>query len=400
MARAGEAQQEDATGQVQENLDLCFWGGDGLSQKPWHPLHRPAPFPVDEEERLEVLLSQGILDTGPEPDYDALTAICQRAFRVPIAAITLLDRDRQWAKARINLESEEIDRDISFCAHTLLEEDVLVVPDLTQDERFKYNELVTVHGVRFYAGAPLLCPRGNDRKLFKLGCFCIMDSEPRNVFTNEDKAMLKVLASAVMTKLETKERKTASGPLASRWQEGGLEQRILALKACIAFQARTVDETCIRLFAERLRPRVFQSGTFITRRGDTGDPMYFIASGSCSCTLFGKELERLGKGQCFGEVSIINLCKMRSAQIADEEARKKCTRGADIQALERCEMLELRFEDAWPLIRMAPNLWFTLEGIAKRRAMKQVTPANGFDRSTSMDRSASSCSGCGPGQRP
>ncbi len=71
----------------------------------------------------------------------------------------------------------------------------------------------------------------------------------------------------------------------------------------------------------------------------------------------GQELERLGAGQGFGEVSFINQCKLRKRGVEPEEAKAQCLRGADIETLERCELLALSCDDAWPLIKLSPNLW-------------------------------------------
>lgn len=150
----------------------------------------------------------------------------------------------------------------------------------------------------------------------------------------------------------------------------GIEERIQILKSCVAFTARMVDDRCIKQFASKLRPRSVEAGTVLCRRGDAGDPMYFIASGSCVCSLNGRELERLGKGQSFGEVSFINQCKLRKRGMEPAEAKAQCLRGADIAAEERCELLALHCDDAWPLIKLSPNLWFTLDGIAQRRSLK------------------------------
>jgi len=363
-----EEEEMDHNGMPEEeDLEYNLWQGDETEVKPWHPLHAPAPFPENEDERVEALLAESILDTPAEPEFDALTQIGRRTFGVEIVAISFVDHDRQWCKAKIGLDNEEIDRDISICAHAILQNEPLVILDATQDPRFMYNEVVTRPPfVRFYAGAQLVVSRKG--KQYVVGTYCVMDSNPREIFGELEVDMLKTLATMVMSKMETRQRLPAHGPLSSQWQDGGLEQRMITLKLCTAFTARQVDDTCIRKFAEKLRPRVFQAGHYVTRRGMPGDPMYLIASGKLACILNGQQLEVLGKGQCFGEVSLINLCKMRSSGVSDEEARKRCLRGADILALERCELLELSFDDAWPLIRIAPNLWFTLEDMAKGRA--------------------------------
>ena len=92
-----------------------------------------APLPPNEAERLAVLREYGILDTPPDPAFDALTQLASRLCQTPIALLTLVDGERQWFKSRIGLDIPETHRDISFCAHAILDADVFVVPDATAD---------------------------------------------------------------------------------------------------------------------------------------------------------------------------------------------------------------------------------------------------------------------------
>eukprot|EP00286_Rhodomonas_abbreviata_P001172 CAMPEP_0181290002 /NCGR_PEP_ID=MMETSP1101-20121128/1185_1 /TAXON_ID=46948 /ORGANISM="Rhodomonas abbreviata, Strain Caron Lab Isolate" /LENGTH=375 /DNA_ID=CAMNT_0023394265 /DNA_START=20 /DNA_END=1148 /DNA_ORIENTATION=- len=334
---------------------------------------------VYEEERLNFLTEKGILACGPEADFGILLASCRRDLNIEMASISIMDRNREIVKATIGFDVQEICRNDSLCAHALVQDDVLLINDTHEDDRFKTNHLVTKHpGIRFYGAAPISVSSGGRK--FKVGCVSVMDTEPRAASDEKEGRVLKDLASAVATKLEESAsvgnlEGTVHPPAEDTEDDtfeknAGIERRISTLKSCVAFTARLVDEHCIKQFASKLRPRVIEAGTYLTRRGESGDPMFFLASGSCLCTLHGRELERLGQGQCFGEVSIINLCKMRRQGVKDEEAKQRCVRGADILALERCEMFELYFEDAWPLIKLSPNLWFTLEGIAARRSLK------------------------------
>ena len=155
------------------------------------------PIPLDEAERLAALRSYRVLDTQPESDFDALTETVAMVFGTPIALVSLVDTDRQWFKARVGLDARETSRDIAFCAHAMLGNDVFVVPNALEDPRFADNPLV-VHApqIRFYAGAPLIDPEGR-----RLGTLCAIDREPRQP-TEQQLGILQRLAGQVIKLLE------------------------------------------------------------------------------------------------------------------------------------------------------------------------------------------------------
>ncbi len=129
----------------------------------------------NEAERLRALRLLGVLDTLPERRFDRLTRLACRLFDVPIALVSLVDRDRQWFKSRQGLEVCETARDVSFCSHAIVDAGILQVSDATKDSRFADNPLVTgAPDVRFYAGAPLLTRDGH-----RVGTLCIIDRQPR-----------------------------------------------------------------------------------------------------------------------------------------------------------------------------------------------------------------------------
>ena len=128
-------------------------------------------FPPDEAFRLRTLTSLSILDTPAEERFDRLTRLAQRLFNVPIALVSLIDSNRQWFKSCQGLDVRETPRDVSFCAHAILGNDLLVVPDAAADARFADNPLVTGEPfIRFYAGCPLKAPNGS-----LLGTLCVID---------------------------------------------------------------------------------------------------------------------------------------------------------------------------------------------------------------------------------
>ena len=159
--------------------------------------------PANESQRLGALSSYDILDTLPESVYDNITLLASQICGTPIAAISLIDRDRQWFKSRVGLEVTETPRDISICGHAILgQHDVFEVADTANDPDFADNPLVTGEsGINFYAGAPLIAPGGE-----RLGTLCVMDHRPRRA-TLEQRRALRALGDQVVTLFEA--RKTS-----------------------------------------------------------------------------------------------------------------------------------------------------------------------------------------------
>lgn len=156
-----------------------------------------APNPANEKERLATLRKYDILDTEPELPLDSIVKLASYICQTPIAAISLVDDNRQWFKAITGLDAKETSRDVAFCAHTILQDRMMLVPDTQQDDRFFDNPLVSsAPNIRFYAGVPLVTSDG-----FHLGTLCVIDSVPR-VLTAEQQAAVKVLADNVMSHLD------------------------------------------------------------------------------------------------------------------------------------------------------------------------------------------------------
>jgi diguanylate cyclase (GGDEF)-like protein len=146
----------------------------------------PAPKPSNETARLAKLASYGILDSGAEEAFDRITRLAARLFHVPTALISLIDEDRQWFKSRYGFDAEETPRGEAFGAHTILRDEVMVVPDATKDPRFTRHPLVRGRPhIRFYAGAPLMTQDG-----LNLGSLCVMDRTPREMSTEDREALL------------------------------------------------------------------------------------------------------------------------------------------------------------------------------------------------------------------
>jgi len=158
-----------------------------------------APIPENEAERLEALRRYQILDTRSDPVFDDLAALASYVCGTPIALVSLVDSDRQWIKARVGLDVSETPRDVSFCAHTILANDTMVVEDALADSRFADNPLVTTDPkIRFYAGAKLTTSDG-----YALGSLCVIDRVPRKL-TSAQKEALQALSRQVVAQMEYK----------------------------------------------------------------------------------------------------------------------------------------------------------------------------------------------------
>ena len=142
---------------------------------------KEAGFADNEARRLMTLHGLGILDTPREDRFDRYTRIAAQTFGTPMALISLVDQDRQWFKSTVGLDVDETPRDISFCAHAILGDAVFEVRNARRDPRFRDNPLVLESpNIRFYAGAPLKASNGD-----KLGTLCVIDSEPRQLSSDE-----------------------------------------------------------------------------------------------------------------------------------------------------------------------------------------------------------------------
>ncbi len=183
-----------------------------------------APLPPDETKRLQALRGYSILDTEPEASFNDLVFLAAHICQTPMARISLLDENRQWFKAKKGMDANETPRDIAFCAHGILQRDVFVVPDASQDERFADNPLVTGNPqIRFYAGAPLVTPDGH-----AIGMICVNDRVPRQLSAEQLHA-LRTLSRMVVTELELRRQ-----PLESKQAE----KRMAALQNQIVETAR------------------------------------------------------------------------------------------------------------------------------------------------------------------
>jgi GAF domain-containing protein len=197
------------------------------------------PLPCDEAARLEALHHYNILDTSAEADFDGITDLAAHLCGTPIALICLVDCDRQWFKSKVGLDVSETARRIAFCAHTILQPDLFIVEDASQDSRFDDNPLVTSDPkIRFYAGMPLITPQGQP-----IGTLCILDRIPRKL-SSEQRQFLRVLASQVITQLELRRHLAASAQMVTSLQQS--QQALQLTRADLEIQVKERTEQLVQ----------------------------------------------------------------------------------------------------------------------------------------------------------
>ncbi len=154
--------------------------------------------PDNEVTRLRTLKSLNLLDRPPQERFDRITRLARKLFNVSISLVCLVDGDRQWFLSAFGLVIKETSRDISFCAHAILGEEIFTVNDASTDVRFIDNPLVTgLPNIRFYAACPISAFDGS-----KVGTLCIFDDNPREI-TAEEQDLLQDLGDMVAQEINT-----------------------------------------------------------------------------------------------------------------------------------------------------------------------------------------------------
>lgn len=165
---------------------------------------KPAPIPQDDAKRLEELHRLKVLDSEIDSDLQNLVELASSYLGCPISLISLVDKKRQWFKAKKGLLAAETPRDISFCGHAIIGDEVFIVEDASQDDDFHDNPLVTEDpSIRFYAGAPLKTTSGH-----RIGTLCLIDQKPRTLTEKEEKFLAGLARQATsLIELKYKENK-------------------------------------------------------------------------------------------------------------------------------------------------------------------------------------------------
>ncbi len=199
-------------------------GEHGKSAVIDEPEDSPKTRPDREAERLAALAAYGILDTPPEQAFDDIVLLARALCRAPVALVSLVDRDRQWFKARSGFEPCQTPLEQSVCSHALGQTDLLIIPDLTLDARTRANTLVTGEPfLRFYAGAPLVTPAGE-----VLGTLCVLDHVPRpDGLTKPEGEALSALSRQVVTQLELRLALAARDRALLEKREGDRHHRMI-----------------------------------------------------------------------------------------------------------------------------------------------------------------------------
>lgn len=164
------------------------------------------PVAAEDAERINKLKKYQVLNNNEEPAFARLTELAKLFFNMPVVAITFMDEETQYLKSLLGLDGIcTTSRKVAICNYTVLSDEVLVLPDLTEDSRFSQNPLVTeAPYLRFYAGAPIIMQE--DGKTYRLGSLCLMDMQAHHDFTEKDADILAQFAAMAADALKLQDQ--------------------------------------------------------------------------------------------------------------------------------------------------------------------------------------------------
>jgi GAF domain-containing protein len=220
-----------------------------------------------ERARLEALRRYRILDTPEDPEFDRIARLAARLLRTPIGLVSLVDENRQWFKSHFGLEIRETARELSFCAHALASDEVMVVRDATKDERFATNALVTGQpDLRFYAGAPLRTKDG-----FRLGTLSVLDTQARYDLGPDDFTTLEHLAALVMDHLELRLANVLTEDYAAKIGQLPHAAGIIATSDSVEAALQVVADHINSLIGVRRAVAILTDGSTVARAANADD---------------------------------------------------------------------------------------------------------------------------------
>lgn len=213
----------------------------------------PSIADYDEADRERLFEDYAVIDSAPEPAFDDIAEFAAALCQTPIALVSLVERDRQWFKAKVGIDAEQTPRDQSFCAFAMVNNEIMVVPDAARDPRFADNPLVTgAPHIRFYAGAPLVSPEG-----VPLGALCVIDHAPREGLSALQHQGLTVLTAQVVSQLEAR-RSSQERALVAHELSHRIKNIFAVIAGLIGLSARATP--ALKPLADDLRHRIAALG--------------------------------------------------------------------------------------------------------------------------------------------
>lgn len=197
-----------------------------------------APPHPEEEKRVASLRALDLLDTPIDIRFERITRLARHVLSVPIAIFNLIDADRQHYKSVQGLDAVDAPKPPAFCTHTILEPQMMLVPDASKDERFADNPFVTgeLLDIGFYAGCAIHAPDG-----MPIGTLCAIDKQPRKMSAEQLQSLrdladiieadlkfssLSSVQKSLLAELDTAKRLAMVDPLTRLWNRSGLDALI------------------------------------------------------------------------------------------------------------------------------------------------------------------------------